>query len=396
MKLKFRRRKAKRRRHILNGYPQPVIPNELSLMSKYQLICYLTALAVTLFLFICWHSKNKREIICQFEEISSADAFRSDTLNNVNRTFIYNLTIPMTYEASDSSWRSMKYVYVRDMINKDSTWYFNGNIEIIGKSDTMWRYNGTAGKISKQNHGHLNKPYLNMESLINRFHNIDENAYLSDINKYNERFFYTKEKFYFGRLSNLITKIKSEKKEFIRDTAYIKDCYFNYERLMRDFWIRDREHKIKLTGMFMPFSTSITRPKWYSLYDISQSYFTIKLLTNSIDSVSLTVDLVGASEFFTINDKPTDVYGNKIIFNKRMKPGDEITIKFYARCKDLENLQTVRVFFITAFLSGLIMTFLAFFIIYFYRVYKFRKESITDETQRFELENEIDDSNKLN
>ena len=382
MKLKFKRRKAKRR-HILNGYPQPVIPNELSLMSKYQLICYLTALAVTLFLFICWHSKNKREIICQFEEISSADAFRSDTLNNVNRTFIYNLTIPMTYEASDSSWRSMR--YDRERINIDSTWIFNGNIEIIEKSDTMWRYNGTAGKKSKQNHAHLNKPYLNIESLINRFHNIDENAYLSDINKYNRRFFYTKEKFYFGRLSDFIIKTKSNKIEDIRDSAYIKDRYFIYERLMSDILMLIGEHNIKVVDL--PFSTSITRPKWYSLYDISQSYFTIKLLTNSIDSVSLTVDLVGASEFFTINDKPTDVYGNKIIFNKRMKPGDEITIKFYARCKDLENLQTVRVFFITAFLSGLIMTFLAFFIIYFYRVYKFRKESITDETQSIELEN---------
>lgn len=106
-------------------------------------------------------------------------------------------------------------------------------------------------------------------------------------------------------------------------------------------------------------------PGWLDRYDISQGRYHIYLNTSTIDSTSLTIDFVGATEFYPNNIEPDIVGGSFIKFTNPQKIFRirKEGLTFYAKFKELENLQTVRCFAVTTLISGLIIILLTFFII---------------------------------
>lgn len=114
----------------------------------------------------------------------------------------------------------------------------------------------------------------------------------------------------------------------------------------------------------------LSNPGWFAACDISQAYYEIKLNSLTIDSLTLDINFVGAADFSEMIPKPDVVTMSAIKF---IQPEKIQTIKknglrFHAKFKELENRQTIRLFFLTAFMCTLLSTLLPFFVIGFYRV----------------------------
>lgn len=105
---------------------------------------------------------------------------------------------------------------------------------------------------------------------------------------------------------------------------------------------------------------AIKKPSWGDRHDISRGWYKIFLKTSTIDSLSLTIDFVGATDFYPMNIEPDEKGSN---FIKFYNPRKILQIRkngltFYAQFKDLENMQTIRCFFVTTIISGLLIALL--------------------------------------
>lgn len=94
----------------------------------------------------------------------------------------------------------------------------------------------------------------------------------------------------------------------------------------------------------------LVNPKWFSKFDISQSYFDIKLRCESVDSVVLKFDFVGATDFSEMIPKPDTIAMSSIIFSDPHKITQikEKGLSFHAHFKEKDGTQTIRLFAITA------------------------------------------------
>lgn len=131
---------------------------------------------------------------------------------------------------------------------------------------------------------------------------------------------------------------------------------------------------------------SLQPPGWFNLYDISQGWFDIRLNTQTIDSVALTINFVGATEFFPMNPEPDEKGSNYIMFvdpykiHQIRKKG----LVFFAKFKELENRQNIRCFAVTAIFSGLLIVLITFFVLGLYRAPRIiRKTARYDDMQKW-------------
>ena len=105
-------------------------------------------------------------------------------------------------------------------------------------------------------------------------------------------------------------------------------------------------------------------PGWFTLHDISQGYYNIELHTASIDSIHLTIDFVGAVSLWP-SVEPDEMRGTSISYTdplKILKIRNE-GLLLYIESKELANKQTIRVFAVTALLSGLVIILITFLIL---------------------------------
>lgn len=110
----------------------------------------------------------------------------------------------------------------------------------------------------------------------------------------------------------------------------------------------------------------------FDRYDISQGWYNIYLHTSTIDKIELTIDFLGATDFYPMKIVPDEIGSDYIKYTdpiKIMKIRDE-GLTFYAKFKEMENKQTIRCFGVTALISGLIIIILTFFILGLYRTLK--------------------------
>lgn len=127
-----------------------------------------------------------------------------------------------------------------------------------------------------------------------------------------------------------------------RDSAYYQNHYFL--RLDKNkVGISDKE---KVEGIDNP----LVCPKWYSMFDISQSYFDISLTCVSIDSVVLKFDFVGATDFSEMRPKPDIVGMSSITFSnpQKIEQIKKNGLVFHAHFKEKDGIQTIRLFAVTA------------------------------------------------
>ena len=115
----------------------------------------------------------------------------------------------------------------------------------------------------------------------------------------------------------------------------------------------------------------ITRPPgWFSLRDISQAYFKINLKSESIDSINLKIDFDGATDFSQIYPAPDKVSMSSIEYHEFPKLNyiKYHGIVFHAHFKEFANMQSIRMFFLTAIMSALFTVIIVFLILAFYKV----------------------------
>ena len=63
------------------------------------------------------------------------------------------------------------------------------------------------------------------------------------------------------------------------------------------------------------------------------------------------------------------VLSSRIVYNISNVNNTDSEILIYTRFKDLENMQSLRLFAVSSVIGGLIMVFIAFLVIYFYRLF---------------------------
>lgn len=316
------------------------MPDGLSLMSKYELICYFAVLCLTCFLLIKWHSIPQRSFDIEMERLSQNKDNNSSCLD-------LSIRIPMSYVAA----------------NKD-----DGNIKVEFITTEKQAHELYAIVLFENTR----------DKLIDSLKNVVSEQY-PDIKPFDLKYsiFYYKET---RRLpmSNQYLRLNSEfnkddsallKKERI---AYRKTI-LSHRQLTSELFISEYLPATLNENAHIG-STGITRPKWYSLYDISQSYFNVIIHTYTIDSLNATFDFVGATDFYEFDNTlhSSKITASKIEYQCPIQHMDN-EIKLYLRFKDLENIQTVRIVVVSAILGGLVTIFLAFIIIFIYRLYRYHK-----------------------
>jgi len=124
----------------------------------------------------------------------------------------------------------------------------------------------------------------------------------------------------------------------------------------------------KVTGLlgaldhFFGNGTPMELPKWGRFEDISQAYYDVEILSTSVDSIKLSFEFWGAVEFSKMTPEPDVITMNYIEFNdiRKIKEIKRLGLKFHVEFKELAIRQQIRLFFITALLSGLITILLVF------------------------------------
>ena len=116
----------------------------------------------------------------------------------------------------------------------------------------------------------------------------------------------------------------------------------------------------------------MTTPRWGRLEDISQSYVNLKLNSCTIDSIQLTIDFVGVTEFSRMNPEPDIVNMNSIVFTDPVKLYKirNHGLQFHAKFVELQNFQQIRVFSVTAIMSAFVLGFVVFIINAYFKLRK--------------------------
>lgn len=111
-------------------------------------------------------------------------------------------------------------------------------------------------------------------------------------------------------------------------------------------------------------NTTIGIPNLFDRYDISQGWYNLQLNSSTIDSLSLTINFIGATDFYPIAIEPDEIGSNYIKYTDQNKLL-QIRIhglSFYARFKEMDNKQTIRSFVVSTLLSGLLIIVLSYII----------------------------------
>ena len=155
-----------------------------------------------------------------------------------------------------------------------------------------------------------------------------------------------------------------------KDTTYFYD-YENYQ--MEDKYVIQKGIRtgFPYTDVNIPdkYGLSLGDPGWFALEDISQSYFNFKIESYSIDMAYLTIDFCGSTEFSKVFPEPDGITMSSISYTNPVKIGHikHHGITFHARFKELENRQSIRLFFVTAIMSALFTMFIVFIVLGIYK-----------------------------
>lgn len=144
-----------------------------------------------------------------------------------------------------------------------------------------------------------------------------------------------------------LPKQKSSGARKITFYGYNKSTYYQYYYLLKtDEFKADFSDSAIVAQVESP----LVNPKWFSKFDISQSYFDVKLRCESVDSVILKFDFVGATDFSEMIPKPDTIAMSSITFSnpKKIAQIKENGLSFHAHFKEKDGLQTIRLFAVTA------------------------------------------------
>lgn len=135
--------------------------------------------------------------------------------------------------------------------------------------------------------------------------------------------------------------------------------------------------ELLITDSILPFS----RPKWYDLFDISQSYYTFEF-DGEINKGEITIDFEGATRFSNIFPEPDKKTMSSITFadSTKVRYIFEKGLTFHALHLEMDGIQRSRMFVITTILGTLLALFITFVVISIYKIgLKFKSSKSNQE-----------------
>ena len=337
------------KQHLIRLFPRHVVPDELSLLSLYEIIIYLLLLGACVYFYNAWNKIPVIEKNICIEELGTYKSTeKKESLASI-QFYIPNSTV-----FADSS---AHYRYTLSMLESTS------HIEYYNANDSL--RNAFFAHRPSSSRGYASNLFYFSIDAPKRFQKLDNHIAVDTILAGSHMF-----SSYHVIKGNPV-RVTSE--QFINgDTVYFASDLYDGE---------------------------LTKPSFLSLRDITQAYYRIRIHSHSIDSINVRFDFKGVVDVSPMGDiVPNQLSGNQVAFSFRpnyqplqqdsstvwvnkasydrfvIKDDHISTIQFHMKSKDMENTQSRRVFLVTAILSALVTIFLAFFIIFFYRLLRRDKD----------------------
>jgi hypothetical protein len=329
-------KKKKASRRILKWFPEPIYATELTLMPFYELICYIVIFVFFGFLFFKFHNVPIREFEIYAERIDDNRDYYTQT-SHLDVDWLF----PMSSIISDTE---NGRCYLTCSRTDDSVFHVITATNRLMYGDKLYGrdelYSYLTENMETINDNWKTQPayYISIKSTTNDFY-VRHATRGTDVGV------------------NNVSNMDYEKKGlFIKNLK--TELYFAAKR-------GRLTHEMKGNLSNTPYS----RPKLYSLFDISQSYIKLRVKTNTIDDISLSLDFDGATEIDDVRHVADSIYSSRVVYNITNVDETDSEILLYVRFKDLENMQALRLFAVSSVIGGLIMVFIAFLVIYFYRLF---------------------------
>ena len=127
--------------------------------------------------------------------------------------------------------------------------------------------------------------------------------------------------------------------------------------------------------------TATETPRLLRLEDISQAYVKLKLNSSTIDSIVLNIDFVGVTEFSAMSPVADEIGMSNIVFRDPVKIYKirHNGLLFHAKFRELENIQQIRTFTVTAIGSAFVFALVVFAIFAYYRI----REKIKNRKKKY-------------
>lgn len=392
-------------------YPQP---KDVPIQSVYEILSFLIIFIICLFLYLRCNKVPFLEEDIQVECLDNktiGDKYGNDYIkpsasiiftipySNVNEvrkqvpylsetdTIIRNLAINFSYEIS---WKDSLGNFDTSNVTKDNFIRINrvadslveaGRESMIGEHDKFFSNNELPANINYRKlfsfsyNNELEEYYKTFE-WYSQTHHIEYN-----LSK--PVFFYKASQAIRKKLKNSVTKLIPG--------AYSKDWYVNNDSktsflgtnipYVNIFHLESGEEQMSQTGFisgimapqmvfYDPFELALGDPGWFTLEDISQAYYKFNLKSQTIDSLYLRIDFVGAATFSTIDPAPDVITMSSIAYDnpEKIKKIKEKGLFFHVKFSELENRQNVRMFFLTAIMSALFTIFIGFLVLALYKL----------------------------
>lgn len=316
---------------IINAFPQHVVPDELSVLSVYEILIYL------LILLGCWFLYNKwNEIPVIRQDI------RVERLDSIYREHCKSLVV-LDYDIPVSSKFPQDYAVIRTITEpniggKMHQRLYNRELDSLKQIYLYHFPDSLPGLVGPLFYVKL-MIYQDRESVDYHFTTMDS-TFRNSLN-------YLETYYQYGHAA-----------------SYTKKPYYT--------WLEFFLNGVKIDNTTAANYHPLVTPSFFSLRDISQAYYEFRVTSHSVYDVDLNLAFVGAAEC-----TPTRLTGEKDTVE--LRPGgigyklkylndNEKIIRLHVKYKDQENSQARRVFLVTSVLSGLITIFLAFLIIFIYKI----------------------------
>ena len=323
---------------IINVFPQHVVPDELSILSVYEILIYL------LILFGCWFLYNRwNEIPVIRQDI------QVERLDSINRIHCRSL-VDLDYDIPVSSKFPRDYVVIRTMTDPNTgekmrQGFFNRELDSLKKIYLHHFPDSLPGLIG---------PLFYVKQMVYQDRkSVDYHITTMD--------------------SSFRNKLSYEEKYYQNGhaAAYTQKPYYT--------WLEFFLNGVKIENTTKANYRPLVTPSFFSLRDISQAYYEFRVISHSVHDVNLNLAFVGAAECTptrpTGKDDIVEMRPGGIGYKLKYFPDNEKIIRLHVKYKDQENSQARRVFLVTSVLSGLITIFIAFLIIFIYKILRSLVES---------------------
>lgn len=378
-----------------------LFPKEpIELKSVVEMTVFLLIVCLCGFLYYRWNTIPKRTIDLQFEDLRYRGVSSSDTLGSDADSLRYmyacdiRYCIPMTshkefIKDTSSTTVIMEPIFsnvncsefIRISFLLDSALNLKGESQYFPNVRPFMKEHNIESEFEKIYHEKIGASVEgSLDSLRERF---SDSLHITQ----DKNLVYCEDKMSLSYFSYKPTIFSYKKKEgeFIASTR-VDSSLLITQRLVEPLSIINsitmtssierEEHWYECFNIYKPFrgGAPIETPSWGRLEDISQAYYEVNINTNTVDSIVLSMDFVGSTEFSQMDPMPDKMDMSSIVFNDPIKLYKIRAngLRFHARFKELENWQEIRVFSVTAIMSAFVVIFVVFFISSYFKLKKKR------------------------